>query len=215
MVAIASKLKPRLQRDRRSATAKGLLNVAVWFGVSFGVLCGVSLAPPVVSLAVAQATTDATPVETVKTPWSAFLPAAQIIGEGQFRRWGFLVYDATLWSSSGQYEPDQPFALSLTYARTVSREQIVDASLDEMRELGVDVDGHPEWSETLRNVFVDVSEGDTLTGIYMPDQGAVFYADDRLTGQVSEDLAQAFFAIWLDPDTTAPDLRLALLGKDQ
>jgi len=147
--------------------------------------------------------------------WAAFLPTPQIVGQGQFRRWGFLIYDATLWSSTDQYSPEKPFALSLNYARSVTRDQIVDASIDQMRELGIDVDQHPQWPEKLRQVFVDVNEGETLTGVHMPGQGAVFFYDNQLTGQVDEALAQAFFAIWLDPQTTAPRLRLALLGLSQ
>jgi len=168
-----------------------------------------------ITTAVAQTTTGASTAQSTNQGWAALVPSAQKIGEGQLRRWGFLVYDATLWSTTGRFEPDQPFALSLTYARSISRDQIVDASLDQMRELGVDVDQHPEWAQALREVFVDVNEGDTLTGVHRPGEGAVFFAGDRLTGQIDQDLSQAFFAIWLDPDTTAPDLRLALLGKDQ
>jgi hypothetical protein len=147
--------------------------------------------------------------------WAAFLPTPKPVGEGQLRRWGFLIYDATLWSSNGKYESTEPFALRLSYARTVSRDQIVDASLDQMHELGIDVAQHPDWSEKLRQVFEDVTKGDSLTGIYMPGKGAVFFYNNRLTGQIDEALARAFFSIWLDPQTTEPDLRLSLLGLAQ
>lgn len=147
--------------------------------------------------------------------WDAFLPTPKPVGEGQFRRWGFLIYDATLWSSNGQYKANEPFALRLSYARNVSRDQIVDASIDQMRELGVDVAQHPDWPDKLRRVFADVNKGDSLTGIYMPGNGAVFFYNNQLTGQVDEALAQAFFSIWLDPQTTEPDLRLSLLGLAQ
>jgi hypothetical protein len=147
--------------------------------------------------------------------WDAFLPTPKPVGEGQFRRWGFLIYDATLWSSNGQYKANEPFALRLSYARNVTRDQIVDASIDQMRELGVDVAQHPDWPDKLQRVFADVNKGDSLTGIYMPGNGAVFFYNNQLTGQVDEALAQAFFSIWLDPQTTEPDLRLSLLGLAQ
>lgn len=151
--------------------------------------------------------------ESAPPAWSSFLPTPKPVGEGQLRRWGFLIYDATLWSSTGQYKPDQPFALSLTYARAVTRDQIVQASMDQIRDLGIDIDQQPQWREKLSQVFVDVKKGDTLTGIFQPDKPAVFFYNNQLTGQVDEALAQAFFAIWLDPQTSAPDLRLALLGR--
>lgn len=147
--------------------------------------------------------------------WDAFLPTPQPVGQGQFRRWGFLIYDATLWSSNGQFKATEPFALRLSYARSVSRDQIVDASLDQMRKLGIDVAEQPDWTDKLRQVFADVNKGDALTGIYTPGKGAVFFYNDQLTGQVDEALAKAFFSIWLDPQTSEPDLRLSLLGLAQ
>ena len=207
MVANTSTLKFRLQTRRRLGAVSVMLGAFV--------LASCILSASMITTAVAQTTTGASTAQSTNQGWAALVPSAQKIGEGQLRRWGFLVYDATLWSTTGRFEPDQPFALSLTYARSISRDQIVDASLDQMRELGVDVDQHPEWAQALREVFVDVNEGDTLTGVHRPGEGAVFFAGDRLTGQIDQDLSQAFFAIWLDPDTTAPDLRLALLGKDQ
>jgi hypothetical protein len=144
--------------------------------------------------------------------WSAFLPGADRVGQGEFRRWGFLVYDASLWTPQGVYQPGGPFALSLRYVRTIASDRIVDASLDEMRKLGFPVSAHPEWGPALTAVLVDVQPGDTLTGVYTPGQGAVFFHNDRLTGQIGESLARAFFAIWLDPRTSEPGLRQALLG---
>ena len=166
----------------------------------------------------AQASTENTaraPEFSVTSAWDAFLPTPKPVGEGQFRRWGFLIYDATLWSSNGKYDATEPFALRLSYASNVSRDQIVDASIDQMRELGVDVAQHPDWPDKLRRVFADVNKGDSLTGIYMPGNGAVFFYNNQLTGQVDEALARAFFSIWLDPQTTEPDLRLSLLGLTQ
>ena len=147
--------------------------------------------------------------------WENFLPKASEVGSGQFRWWGILVYDATLWSPQGKYQPGGPFALSLTYARSLEGHAIVDASLDQMRDLGLPVDQNPQWGPELAKVIVSVARGDTLTGVYTPGEGAVFFHNDRKTGQIDERLARAFFAIWLDPKTSAPRLRQALLGQAQ
>lgn len=147
--------------------------------------------------------------------WENFLPKASEVGSGQFRWWGILVYDATLWSPQGQYQPGGPFALSLTYARNLEGQAIVDASLDQMRDLGLPVDQNPQWDPELAKVIVSVARGDTLTGVYTPGEGAVFFHNDQKTGQIDDRLARAFFAIWLDPKTSAPRLRQALLGQNQ
>lgn len=148
-----------------------------------------------------------------KPAWEVFMPKAGEVGTGQFRWWGFLVYDATLWSPQGRYQPGGPFALSLRYARAVSKQDIVKASIDQMRDLGFPVDQHPEWTQKLEQVMESVKAGDSLTGVYTPGQGAVFFFNDQLTGQIDERLARAFFAIWLDPKTSQPALRQALLGE--
>lgn len=148
-----------------------------------------------------------------KPAWEVFLPKASEVGSGQFRWWGFLVYDASLWAPLGDYRPGSPFALSLRYAREISKADIVEASIDQMRDLGLPVGRHPEWSKKLNQVMASVKAGDTLTGVYTPGQGAVFFHNDKLTGQVDERLAKAFFAIWLDPKTSQPQLRQALLGE--
>ena len=65
----------------------------------------------------------------------------------------------------------------------------------------------------LRAIFPDVKAGDRLTGVRVPGQGARFYSGERYVGRLDDEaLADAFFAIWLDPRTRAPDLRRKLLG---
>jgi hypothetical protein len=157
----------------------------------------------------------AAPVSAQTQAWFAFLPSAELVGQGEFRYWGFRVYDASLWSPQGAYDSGGAFALSLRYARDLSARSIVDSSLDEMRRLGKPVDSNPQWETALLQAMVDINRGDTLTGVYTPGKGAVFFHNDQITGQINEPLAKAFFAIWLDERTRAPKLRQALLGGVQ
>jgi hypothetical protein len=148
---------------------------------------------------------------------SAFEPPAGIpevgeVGRGEFSRFGFRVYEARLWAPSGRYVPHLPFALSLTYQRSIEGARIVQVSLDEMAKLDVPIGAHPQWREQLARVLPDVVPGDTLTGVYQPGDGATFYHQGQLTGRIDDSLARAFFAIWLDPRTSEPSLRQALLG---
>ncbi len=148
---------------------------------------------------------------------SAFEPPAGIpdvgeVGRGQFSRFGFRVYEARLWAPSGHYVPHLPYALSLTYQRSIDGARIVQASLDEMAKLGVPIGAHPQWRDQLARVLPDVAPGDTLTGVYQPGEGAVFYHQGKTTGRIDDSLSRAFFAIWLDPRTSEPSLRRALLG---
>lgn len=140
------------------------------------------------------------------------LPGAQQVGQGVFKRFGWSIYEARLYSAGGQFDSAKPYALSLTYERTIAGDRLVQASLDEMRKLGAPVDERPEWAAELSRVLPSVSKGVTLTGVYRPGEGAIFYEQDKEIGRIDDALARAFFSIWLDPRTSEPSLRQALLG---
>lgn len=135
-------------------------------------------------------------------------------GSGPFRRWGFLVYDATLWAADDPQQP--PLVLQLVYRRTIAGSAIADASVSEMRALGADDSKLARWSVLMQRLFPDVVPEDTIQGVYHKD-GARFYHNGKLLGNVAEadepGFARAFFGIWLDPKTSAPALRKVLLGQ--
>ncbi len=147
--------------------------------------------------------------------FTSVLPGAQQVGQGVFKRFGWSIYEARLYARSGRFDVSKPYALSLTYERTIAGDRLVQASLDEMRKLGQPVDERPEWTAELARVLPSVSKGVTLTGVYRPGEGAVFYEQDKEIGQINDALARAFFAIWLDPRTSEPSLRQSLLGLSQ
>ena len=64
----------------------------------------------------------------------------------------------------------------------------------------------------MKEIFPNVQEGSRISGVYLPTGGARFYLDGKPLASVPDpEFARAFFAIWLDPKTTAPSLRTALL----
>ena len=150
--------------------------------------------------------------------WQAALPGAQIIGSGEFRVFGFDVYNARLWSATRPLAMDQPFALELIYQRKISRDDLVQASVDEIKRLsGQSVSDAQlaEWQAQMQRSFVDVTAGTRITGVYLPGQGAQFFVGQQLQHEVRDaQFAEAFFAIWLDPRTRNPELRRQLLGTN-
>ncbi len=134
-------------------------------------------------------------------------------GSGEFRRFGFLVYEVTLWAGSD--DPLRPpLALKLTYKRNISGRDIADASVKEMRNLGVGDEARLKgWGGQMARIFPDVRPGDHILGVQLPD-AARFFFNDRGIGTIDDPaFARAFFAIWLDARTSAPDLRAALLKR--
>jgi hypothetical protein len=126
---------------------------------------------------------------------------------------GWRIYDATLWSRNGVWSANQAYALELTYARNFDGADIARRSIEEIRsQRSYPVATLRQWEQQLRALFPDVKKGDRLISVRTPGAGATFFMDTRKLGQIDDEVfADAFFGIWLDPATRAPDLRAQLL----
>ena len=136
------------------------------------------------------------------------------LGSGEMRWFGLSIYQASLWSATARFDGSAPFALVLRYSRDIPGSRLVSTSIDELKRLGTRDDATlKRWEALLAGVFPDVKSGDSIVGVSLPSRGALFYHQGRLTGEIiDQEFAQAFFAIWLDERTRAPDLRARLLG---
>ncbi len=143
------------------------------------------------------------------------VPAAETVGKGRLSVMFWDVYDAALFAPGGQWRAEGPFALSLTYLRDIRGRAIADRSAEEIRKLGFgDEVTLATWHNQMRGIFPDVAEGTTLTGVYTEDGESIFYHDDQEIGRVRDPaFGRYFFNIWLDPQTSAPELRARLLGQ--
>lgn len=147
------------------------------------------------------------------------IPNARLAGEGDFRWLGLKIYRAQMWVGEQGYQINAPygarFALELQYARTLYGNKIAQSSIDEMQKLGLGSPAqHQAWLADMEKLFPDVTEGSRITGVYLPDTGAGFYLDGKPLGTVRDpEFGRAFFAIWLDPQTSAPGLRKDLLRE--
>ena len=143
------------------------------------------------------------------------VPEAQKVGEGRFTKYIWDVYDAVLYAPQGSWKKDQPFALKLSYLRQLSGKKIADRSIEEIRGQGfTDEIKLAAWHTQMRRIFPDVYKGITLTGVYTQKGNAVFYKDGSEIGRIEDpEFSKAFFGIWLNKETSAPDLRQKLLGQ--
>ena len=146
------------------------------------------------------------------------LPGAVSTPAVRMTVWGFDVYDAKLWARQGfsaaQYA-QHPFALELSYLRALKGPAIAQRSLDEMRRQAIISDGQGQaWLQAMQTLFPDVQKGDRITGVHLPDQGAEFWVNDKRVGRVADQqFAKLFFGIWLSPQTSAPEVRQALMAR--
>jgi hypothetical protein len=146
------------------------------------------------------------------------LPMARLAGEGGFTWFGLSIYDAQLWVGDLGYLPERagaaPFVLDLRYARSLNGRKIAEASAEQMEKVGAGTaEQRQAWLKTMVGIFPDVKDGTHLAGLYLPGGGLRFYLDGKVLADIAEPaFAQAFFAIWLSPDTSAKKLRAALLA---
>ncbi|WP_120346050.1 chalcone isomerase family protein [Paraburkholderia fungorum] len=148
--------------------------------------------------------------------WLGDVQSAKLVGEGDFSVFGFRLYRAQMWSERVPIDYEERFALHIVYVRGIKRERFVDTGMNEIKRLAsapIPADTLARWRADMMQAFVDVSPGDQLSAVYLPDKGVRFYAGDRMTGEFDDPaFARAFFGIWLDPSTRAPALRKQLLG---
>ncbi len=144
-----------------------------------------------------------------------YIENPQLVGQGQYHRLFWQIYEAGLYANQGIHQPEEDFALLLEYSRDLSGSAIVEKSIELIIAQGVDDPEKLEkWERFLDQVIPNVSEGDQITGI-RTENGAYFYFNGELSGQTPDtEFSDYFFAIWLGEDTPAPDLRQALLGLD-
>jgi hypothetical protein len=148
---------------------------------------------------------------------AAALPGARLQGSGRLRFLGLRVYDARLWAGTAVAADwaAAPLALELEYARDLKGELIAERSLTEMRRQGeIAADTSLRWLTAMKRFFPDVQAGDRLVGLLLPGQGARFFFNGRLSGELAEpEFAHLFFGIWLSPRTSETALRESLLGR--
>jgi len=142
---------------------------------------------------------------------------AKLMGYGTLRWFGLRVYDGQLWSNTDpenfNYKRD-PAWLELKYARDFDGSDIAERSIDEMEEIGAGTEVQRQgWLVKLTEIFPDVKKGHTLSALYQPGKGMQFLRNGLPLAKINDpELAEAFMGIWLDPKTSAPEMRRELIG---
>lgn len=137
--------------------------------------------------------------------------------------WGpFTVYTSQLLTPQGRYiAADKDQALIITYARDITRDELIDATREQWQALGILTQEarSKAWLRTLATFWPDVSSGTQLAFVLRDKQGQFWYRASPLQKtftplgpQQSLAFSISFLAIWLDPHTQYPSLRQQLIG---
>jgi Chalcone isomerase-like len=142
------------------------------------------------------------------------------VGAGELSWLGRPIYRASLWTPAGDftgYEPGEPVALSLSYQREFSRDELLRITSTAWRLLGSTPPAQRErWLAELRKFWSDVSPGDNVTTVVVPGEVTRFYGHRGFMGKIDDPaFGPAFLAIWLDSDSVVGDLRVQLLGLER
>lgn len=153
--------------------------------------------------------------DTLSKEIAEYVEGASPNGEGRMKFMMWNVYDATLFAPEGKYDADKPFALKLDYLMTLKGDDIAERSIKEIKDQGFDdFEKTVKWEKTLKEIFPDVNEGTTITGIRNEKGHALFFKEGQKIGEIEDqEFTKKFFDIWLGENTSAPKLRKKLLGN--
>lgn len=156
------------------------------------------------------------PAAAEKPPELVAAPeAGKLVGASSVRVLFWRLFDAELFSPSGQFDWDAPFALALTYARPFTAKDLAEKTVEEMARIS----GSPEvgfagFGETFETCVSDVAEGDRITAVSAgPDTARLYLNGAERCTLERPGLRRDFFGIWLGADTQFPEASARLVGK--
>lgn len=135
--------------------------------------------------------------------------------------WAFFdVYNSQLRTPSGKYQPNVwPQALIISYLRDISNKDLVKATSDQWKALGLlDEANQHQWLEQVQKIWPDVKSGNEITFVADSQGGQFYFQADGVSSpspigaRFDRSFRDAFLAIWLSPSTQYPQLRKGLTG---
>ncbi len=141
-------------------------------------------------------------------------PTMKVQGGGLLTFFGISVYDGWYWSAAPGWPQTGPHALDLHYHRSLDGAKIAERSVDEIAKIGVgNAADRTRWGAAMTRVFPDVKPGDRLTGIDVGNGVVRYFLNGKPIGDIGDTgFAEAFFGIWLHPQSSRADFRQKLLG---
>lgn len=149
-----------------------------------------------------------------------FLTTLTVVGKGELSWLGFSIYHASLWTRDGNFqnlEESSPVALAITYQRNIESADLAQKTVEEWERLGIfNINERDLWGKRLAKIWPDVKPQDSITTLVTPDRKTRFYHNDKLLTVLNEpEFGSALLSIWLDPETSEPELRKKLIGKGE
>ncbi len=143
----------------------------------------------------------------------------ELVATSPFTYWGFKIYQISLYTENGHYEPDGEMQLKIEYERYLSGKDIAKHSIDEMKKIGLkDEKLAKTWHDDMVKIFPNVNKDIILIGLKKTNGQTIFYKnavnDNNILGYVDNpEFGRYFFGIWLNEKSSNPILYKILQSK--
>ena len=154
-------------------------------------------------------------VLTTAKSYSSPVDRLQPVGSTTLKVLLWTIYHSTLFTDDGEYRGIEPgLALQIDYRRNIKSEKLISTTRDQWQKLALyDPDTSESWLVELASLWPDIRRGDSITLYVEPDLSATFFYNGESLGQLNDaGFTAAFLAIWLDENSTFPELRNELVG---
>lgn len=106
-------------------------------------------------------------------------------------------------------------ALKIEYFRSINKEDLIGATIDQWQHLGYSEPEIRQWSDSLESMWPNVESGDVFIFFVGSSGLGEFYFNDNFVGKMASNTStEAFLSIWFSEQTSQPNLRQQLLGND-
>lgn len=136
------------------------------------------------------------------------------VGETRLRVMLFRIYDAELFTDTGELQSANERLLRLRYQRNFSAERLAEQTREEWQRMGFEQTEESEaWIASLREMWPDVNAGDCIVAHQMGDAGVRFFGNQGELGVVNDArFGEQFLAIWLSEQARFRNSRDELVG---
>ncbi|MCH8500363.1 MAG: chalcone isomerase family protein [Aliidiomarina sp.] len=136
------------------------------------------------------------------------------VGETRLRVLLMRIYDAALFTRSGEFNGMEPMVLAIEYARDISAQQLVNQTRDEWQRMDLFDENSEQWLEQLAKMWPNVSSGDCLIAARTEDGTTQFFSAEKSLGEIdAPEFAEKFFSIWLAENARFRRSRDELVGE--
>lgn len=144
----------------------------------------------------------------------ANVAGAQMLGAASYRWLGLPLYDATLYTTDGMsFDWSRKVALQLVYARKLSRDTLVNATLAELVRMERSRQDHPAIRKKLTACMRGTTTGDRIVAISTGRDSMSFWFNGWKTCDLSHPgIKRRVLGIWLSEGTRFARQSRALKG---